>query len=88
MVDEMAEGDKNPSISAASPHNPLGYVEMNNQTFRVGGQLDVILNPGPVGDRFYIDLMQDDLNLIYFEIYGEGEWDHHNCLFIHELKNG
>ena len=88
MNDDLAEADHNPSVSAASVHNPLANVEMTNQNFRVGGQLDVILNPGPIGDRFYIDLIQDDDNMIYFEVHGKAAGEHGNCLYIHELKNG
>ena len=88
LSDDMAEADHSPSVSAAAPHNPLANVEMVNQNFRVGGQLDVILNPGPIGDRFYIDLIQDDDNMIYFEVHGVASGEHGNCLYIHELKNG
>jgi len=89
MTDEMADADSgNNSISAASPHNPLETVKMENQNFRVGGQLDIILNPGPMGEIFFIDLVQDDNNWLYFEAYPKSAGQHGNCLYVHALKHG
>jgi hypothetical protein len=62
MSDEMAEADKSKSVSAASPNKPLAEVELLDQTFRAGGQLDVILNPGPIGDAFGIELIAKKSN--------------------------
>ena len=83
ITDDMAKADaENNSISAASPHNPLDYVKMENQNFRVGGQLDIILNPGPMGDMFYIDLLQDNGDWLYFEAYPKSAGSHGNCLYV------
>ena len=84
ITDDMAKADaENNSISAASPHNPLEHVMMTNQNFRVGGQLDIILNPGPMGNKFYIDLLDNSGNdWLYFEAYSKSAGDHGNCLYV------
>ena len=84
MNDELAEADAdNNAISAASPHNPLAWVEMLDQKFRVGGQLDIMLNPGRA-DYFYIDLLVDYDHWLYFEMEDHG--DGHSCLYISEER--
>lgn len=85
--EDMAEHDAQvPTISAASVHNPLQNIEMLHQNFAVGGQLDLILNEGgEIGRNFDINLIQDDKNMVKFDIRGH-EWE--DCLVINEMIEG
>ena len=70
LNDEMAEADKSHSVSAATPNNPLQDVQMTDVKYKVGGQLDIILNPSPMGGFFYIDMLIDHGHWLYVEMYG------------------
>jgi len=82
MTDELAEADTSRSVSAATPHNPLQDVQMTDQKYRVGGQLDIMLNPAPMGGFFYIDLLIDHSQWLYIEMYGKDAGYNGGCMSI------
>ena len=87
LNDEMAEADTSRSVSAATPHNPMHDVSMSDQKFRVGGQLDVMLNPAPMGGFFYIDLLIDHGRWLYVTMYGKDAGYHAGCISIEDSSN-